>query len=98
MQSLQMHSRLYAVFLLSTSLATGCMEPSDRGLGPSCEAELQKAEADLKNAKANSIGKAFHWTQAGALIAAGRTQQQFSEYENCVIKARKAQSILRANE
>ena len=79
-------------------LTAGCMEPSDRGLGPTCQAELVSAEADLANARANSIGKAFHWSRAGALIAAARTQQQFSEYENCVIKARNARTILKQSE
>lgn len=98
MTNLKFRSHPVVALLLLASLAAGCMEASDRGLGPSCQAELQTAEAELSHAKANSIGKAFHWTRAGALIAAARTQQQFSEYENCVIKARDARRILQSNE
>jgi hypothetical protein len=70
------------------------MEPGDRGLGPSCERLLDAAERDLQRAKANSIGSVLDWTKAATLIAAARTQQQFNEFENCVIKARRAREIL----
>jgi hypothetical protein len=89
----------FSVALLSIAgLTAGCMEAADRGLGPSCQAALEAAEADLKHARANSIGKAFHWSRAAALIGAARTQQQFSEYQNCVIKANAARAILARNE
>ena len=84
--------------IITAGLLTGCMDAADRGLGPACESALQAAENDLKYARANSIGKAFHWTRAGALIAAARTQQQFSEYQNCVLKAESARRILSQNE
>jgi len=80
--------------VLGATLLSGCMDAADRGLGPACESELMAAEADLKRAEANSIGKAVNWSRAGALIAAGRTQQQFSEYQNCVLKAQSARRIL----
>ena len=73
---------------------SACMEAGDRGLGPACERGLVAAERDLKSAQANSIGKAIDWTKAAVLIAAARTQQQFNEFENCVIKARSAREII----
>jgi len=55
---------------------------------------LDAAERDLKRAKANSLGSVIDWTKAAALIGAARTQQQFNEFENCVIKAKNARRIL----
>ena len=81
------------VFITLITL-TGCMDAGDRGLGPACESTLAAAERDLKAAKANSIGTVINWAKAATLIGAARTQQQFNEFQNCVIKARKAREIL----
>ncbi len=70
------------------------MEPGDRGLGPACESTLSAAERELGAAKANSIGRAIDWAKAATLIAAARTQQQFNEFQNCLIKARSARENL----
>ena len=78
-----------AIFLLS-----GCMDAADRGLGPACESNLSAAESELSAAKANNVRRAVDWAKAAALIAAARTQQQFSEYQNCYLKARKARGII----
>ena len=83
-----------AAGIVLLALTASCMEPGDRGLGPSCERLLDAAERDLQRAKANSIGSVLDWTKAATLIAAARTQQQFNEFENCVIKARRAREIL----
>ena len=72
----------------------GCMEAGDRGLGPACESTLVAAQRDLKTAKANSIGTVINWARAATLIAAARTQQQFNEFQNCVLKAKKARKII----
>ncbi len=84
--------RIPAMIVLITLSA--CMEAGDRGRGPACQSGLEAAERALKAAQANSIGKAFDWAKAATLIAAARTQQQFNEFENCVIKARNAREIL----
>ncbi len=81
------------VFIALITLA-GCMEPGDRGLGPLCESTLSAAERDLKAAKADSIGRAIDWAKAATLIAAARTQQQFNEFQNCLIKAKRAREII----
>jgi hypothetical protein len=70
------------------------MDPADRGLGPACESNLSAAERALSAAQANNVGKAIDWVKAATLIGAARTQQQFSEYQNCVLKAKKAREIL----
>ncbi len=44
--------------------------------------------------KGNSVGKAIDWAKAATLIAAARTQQQFEEYQNWVIKAKQARKII----
>jgi len=80
--------------VVATALLSGCMDAGDVGLGPACQSGVLAAERALGKAKADNIGKAIDWTKAAALIAAARTQQQFSEYQNCVLKARKARAIL----
>ncbi|MFT5485339.1 MAG: hypothetical protein ACI9JL_004388 [Paracoccaceae bacterium] len=71
-----------------------CADAGDRGLGPACEANLDAAERALSKAKGDSVGKVIDWTKAAGLIAAARTQQQFSEYQNCVLKAKQAREII----
>lgn len=73
---------------------TGCMDRGDRGLGPSCRSNLAAAERELSAARTNSVGTAIDWAKAAGLIAAAKTQQQFSEYQNCVLKAKRARQIV----
>jgi hypothetical protein len=73
---------------------SGCMEAGDYGKGPACASGLASAESALMSAKADSVGTTFDWAKAAALIFAARTQQQFNEYENCLIKARNARRIV----
>ncbi len=80
--------------MVSILLLAGCMDAGDRGLGPTCSTRLSAAESALGRAKANNIGGVIDWTKAAGLIAAARTQQQFSEYQNCVIKANSAIEII----
>ena len=79
---------------VTMALLSGCMDAGDRGLGPACQSGVSAAERALGRAKANNFGKAIDWAKAAGLIAAARTQQQFSEYQNCVLKARKAREII----
>lgn len=83
------------VAFVAMALLSGCMDAADRGLGPACQSNVLAAEQALGRAKANNIGKAVDWAKAAGLITAARTQQAFSEYQNCVLKARKAREIIR---
>lgn len=87
-------SRLKFLVLVGMGVLSGCMDAADRGLGPACEAELVAAEGELREARANSVGRAIDWAKAGGLIAVARAQQQFSEYQNCLLKAEKAREII----
>lgn len=83
------------IFVVTTMLVlSGCMDAGDRGLGPACERELAAAEHEFSDAKANSVGRVIDWTKAAGLIGAARTQQQFSEFQNCFLKAKKAREII----
>ena len=86
--------RIGTFVVVAAALLAGCMDAADRGLGPACESNVSAAESALGRAKANKVGKAIDWAKAATLIAAARTQQQFSEYQNCLLKARKAREIL----
>ena len=68
----------------AVALLAGCADAGDRGLGPACEANLDKAERALAQAKADNVGRVIDWTKAAGLIAAARSQQQFSEYQEII--------------
>ena len=82
------------VAFIALIMLAACMESGDRGLQPACEATIFVAERELKAAKANKIGRAIDWAKAATLIAAARTQQQFNEFQSCLIKVRSAQEII----
>lgn len=82
------------ICVLAGGLLYGCADAGDRGLGPACESGLSAAQRELSAAKASGVGGAVAWSKAASLIAAGRTQQQFGEYENCTLKARDARRIV----
>ena len=92
--------RMRPIALLATipviaSLLAACAgDPADRGLGPSCAAGLEAASHDLGKAKAAGLANSVNWGKAASLISAAKVQQQFSEYQNCVIKTRKARHLL----
>lgn len=87
-------SRLNILVVVIVIILSGCMDVADRGLGPACESTLAAAERELGVAKANNVGRVIDWIKAAGLIAAARTQQQFSEYQNCVLKAEYAREII----
>jgi len=79
-----------------TSVLVGCTgDRADRGLGPSCAAGLDSASSALGKAKAAGLADSVNWGKAASLISAAKIQQQFSEYQNCVIKTQEARRLLR---
>lgn len=83
------------ILLFTTAvILTGCADAADRGLGPRCASELAAAQKEFSDAKANSVGRFVDWTQAASLIALAKTQQQFSEFQNCALKAEKAREVI----
>lgn len=81
--------------LLSIVLLTSCSgDRADRGLGPSCAAGLDAANRDLGAAKAAGLADSVNWGKAASLISAAKVQQQFSEYQNCVVKTKEARRLL----
>lgn len=81
--------------LLSTALLAACAgDRADRGLGPSCATGLDAANHDLGAAKAAGLAESVNWGKAASLISAAKIQQQFSEYQNCVVKTKEARRLL----
>lgn len=81
---------------LTLALIGGCTgDPADRGLGPACAAGLESANSALGKAKAAGLADSVSYGKAASLIGAAKVQQQFSEYQNCVIKTREARRLLR---
>ena len=86
---------LTAIPVLMSALAGCAGDPADRGLGPSCAAGLEAANNELGKAKAAGFSNSVNWGKAASLISAAKIQQQFSEYQNCVVKTREARRLLR---
>jgi len=86
---------LTAIPVIACVLAACAGDAGDRGLGPSCAAGLEAAQNALGRAKAAGLADSVNWGKAAALISAAKVQQQFSEYQNCVVKTREARRLLR---
>jgi hypothetical protein len=84
-----------AVAAIAWSLIGCAGDPADRGLGPNCAAGLDAANKALGRAKAAGLSDSVNWGKAASLISAAKIQQQFSEYQNCVVKTREARRLLR---
>jgi hypothetical protein len=85
-------------YLLMIALLAGCtQDQGDIGLGGQCASQLDAGYRELNNAEANGLSGTVAWSKAATLLAAAKVQQQFEEYQNCVIKAHKARAYLRGN-
>jgi hypothetical protein len=76
-------------------LVAACSQDrGDIGLGPSCANGLDSAYRELNQAKVDGLSGSVNWGKAASLLSAAKVQQQFEEYENCVIKVRHARRYL----
>jgi len=80
-----------AAFIL---VAACSQDRGDIGLGPSCANGLDSAYRELNQAKVDGLSGSVNWSKAAGLLSAAKVQQQFEEYENCVIKVRQARGYL----
>lgn len=80
---------------LALFLMAACSQDrGDVGLGPACEAELNAGYRELNQAEADGLSGTVKWTKAASLLGAAKIQEQFEEYQNCVLKVRKARRYL----
>lgn len=87
---------LTATALMGLSLAaTASTERPD--LEDDCIASLKQADKALADARVDGFGESAAWAEAAALISAAKVQKTFAEYENCHLKAQRAQKVLRKN-
>jgi hypothetical protein len=87
---------LAIISILGTLSISGCTgEPGERSLATPCADGLNTASRELRNAEARGLTGSVQWTKAASLLAAAKVQQQFEEYQNCVIKVREARGYLR---
>jgi len=76
-------------------LVAGCTQDrGDIGLGPACAAQIDAGYHELGTAEADGLSSSVTWSKAASLLGAAKIQQQFEEYQNCVLKARKARKYL----
>ena len=87
------HFMIVAV-LGAVALAACTGERSERALGPQCRYEVDTGGRELEYARAQGLSESVAWTKAASLLAAAKVQEQFEEYQNCLIKAREARQYL----
>jgi hypothetical protein len=89
--------RGFSLALVLAAAAVGACtgDPADRGLGPQCAAGLDAGTRALEAAKLNGFSGTVKWGKAASLLSAAKIQEQFEEYQNCVIKTDRAQQYLR---
>jgi hypothetical protein len=80
------------------TILSGCTQDrGDIGLGPACADGLDAGYRELNQAEADGLSSSVAWSKAATLLAAAKVQQQFEEYQNCVIKVRDARAYLRGS-
>jgi hypothetical protein len=81
---------------LTILLLAGCTpDRGDIGFRNQCSTGLDAGYRELSQAEADGFGGAVTWTKAASLLGAAKIQQQFEEYQNCVIKVNKARQYVR---
>lgn len=85
---------ILSIAALATLFACGG-DYLDRGRGPECSRELDAGFKELKMAKRQGFSDSVSWGKAASLLSAAKIQQQFDEYYNCLLKAKRARAYLR---
>ncbi|MCL5776431.1 hypothetical protein M1105_05440 [Limibaculum sp. FT325] len=86
----------FAIGIVLGALAAGCSgDRADVGLGPACAGGLEAGYRELNQAEASGLSGSVKWSKAASLLGAAKVQEQFGEYQNCVIKVREARAFLR---
>lgn len=84
--------------LAALSLAGCSSEPVRPGAAAACRAGLDAGFRELNFAKSNGFGGTMDYTRAAALLSAAKIQQQFDEYDNCVLKVHTARQYIRQSQ
>ncbi|HET8553134.1 MAG TPA: hypothetical protein VFM97_11765 [Gammaproteobacteria bacterium] len=84
-----------ALIVVALTALSGCSsEPTTAGERAACANGLNAAYDALNFARSKGFGGTVDYTKAAALLGAAKIQQQFDEYDNCVIKVREAQRLI----
>lgn len=87
--------RVIHTYTLMILLLAGCSQDrGDVGLGGQCSAGLEAGYRELNQAEADGFTGALTWSKAAGLLGAAKIQEQFEEYQNCVLKVQKARRYL----
>lgn len=60
-----------------------------------CANGVDRAFAELGDAKANGFSGTVSWVKAASLLSAAKVQQQFEKYPNCIDKVNRAREYIR---
>jgi hypothetical protein len=91
-----LHTYAMVIAIPVILLLAGCSpDQGDIGLGGQCSAGLDAGYRELNQADADGFSGAVTWSKAASLLGAAKIQEQFEEYQNCVIKVQKARRYLR---
>jgi hypothetical protein len=81
-----------AVFCLALGACTGMPHVSQAA---ACANGLDRAFAELEEAKAKGFSGTVSWVKAASLLSAAKVQQQFEKYPNCIDKVHRARRYIR---
>ena len=83
----------YIVGILCIGLLSGCAGKT--AYRANCAAQLDAAWKELDLAEAEGLAGTVSYSEAAALLAGAKTQQQFEAFRGCVNKAEKARFYIR---
>ena len=87
--------RIIHTYTLMILLLAGCSQDrGDVGLRGQCSAGLEAGYRELTRAEADGFSGALTWSKAASLLSVAKIQEQFEEYQNCVLKVQKARRYL----
>ncbi len=87
--------RVIHTYTLMILLLAGCSQDrGDVGLRGQCSAGLEAGYRELTRVEADGFSGALTWSKAASLLGAAKIQEQFEEYQNCVLKVQKARRYL----
>jgi hypothetical protein len=84
--------------LISAALCLGlgaCAANPRISQAEACANGLDRAFAELEDAKAKGFSGTVSWTKAAGLLSAAKVQQQFDKYPNCIDKVNRARTYIR---
>ena len=87
---------IYVLISAALCVSLGaCARMPSGSQATACANGLDRAFAELGDAKADGFSGTVSWVKAGSLLSAAKVQQQFEKYPNCIEKVHRAREYIR---